>query len=235
VHSRPFVFLLNLHPLPLLLPFFLAGKDGAVTRVTDEATGAAALEVTGPSCSATWIACPPDKAGALSIRLPVLDLVLKQPVAQAPHSSPSSPSPSPPRRADTSIEVTVRDGAGGLRRLRASTFQAAPRVTPALAALPLRLDDGGPGSGGWVRVRLDLPSLLARAYPGSPPFAEVVRLRVHAAARLRCVYFAERAMAEAELPAEFRLFVRSGGGGGGGVSGDGRQQPADAGQAVAVA
>lgn len=132
---------------------------------------------------------------------------------------------------DTSIEVTVRDVAGGLRRLRASTFQAAPRVTPAIAALPLRLEDGGAASGGWVRVRLDLPSLLARAYPGCPPFNEVVRLRVHASVRVRCVYLAQKAYPEDALPAEFRLFVRKEVVGGG----EQQEQQPSAGQAVAVA
>jgi len=181
-----------------------AGKGASVSRVTDEATGAAALDVTGASCATTWIACPPDKAGSLGIRLPILDLLLKLPAGGGAGASAASAA-----STDTSIEVTVRDKAGGLRRLRASTFQAAPRVTPALAALPLRLA-GGPGSAGWVRVRLDLPALLGRAYPGSPPLAEVVRLRIHASARLRCVYFAEKAFAEDALPAEFRLFVQAG-------------------------
>ena len=99
----------------------------------------------------------------------------------------------------------MRDAAGGMRRLRASTGQRAPpRVTPFLAALPLRLE---PAASGWCRVRLDVAALLARSYPGSPQFAEVLRLRIHAACRLRCVYFADRAYEESELPPEFRLVV----------------------------
>ena len=199
---------------PHLLPFCLsAGKGGAVTaRTTDAATGLATIDITGPSSAATFIACPPDAAvragGGLAVRLPWLDVLLKPLPAPSGPPLPAPPGPPLPTQA-TAIDITVRDAGGGTRRLRASTaHRAPPRITPAGAILPLALDPA-PASG-WCRVRLDLAALLARAYPAGAPFAEVVALRIHAACRLRCVYFADRAYPEGELPPEFRLVVGAG-------------------------
>ena len=96
-----------------------------------------------------------------------------------------------------------------------------------MASLPLVLSppaeastSSSASSGWWCRVRLDLADLLARAYPGSPPLAEVSRLRIHSTgARLRCVFFADRAYTEGELPPEFRLVVGAAKVGGGAAGG----------------
>ncbi len=204
--------------LPLPLPF-PAGKDGAATRATDHPTGLACIDITGTSPSSTFIACPPDvRAGELGVRLPHLHLLVKSPgpgPAGAPSSSASSQQP-------VSVEVTVRDAEGGTRRLRASTAVSTPRVTPALAALPLRLAPA-PTSAGWCRVRLDLAALLSRAYPADPPLAEVVRLRLGAGARVRTVYFAEANYVEGDLPAELRLVVPAAKVAAGGLEGGGAE------------
>lgn len=164
-----------------------------------------------------FLACPPEQAaragGALAIRLPILDLVLK-PVALTPAAAGAgaagagagAAAQQPHTAIDVTIEVMVRDAAGGTRRLRASTATTAPRVTPFLASLPLVLEPA-PGSHGWCRVRLDVAAIVATAYPDRPAFAQVDRLRIHAPVRLRCVYFADRPYAEGELPPEFRLVV----------------------------
>ena len=205
-------------------PSSSAGKDGAATRTTDPATSLACIDITGPS--STFIACPPDvRSGELGLRLAHLDLLVAQllPATNAAASPPSS---------HVTIEVTVRDAGGSLRRLRASTGQAGPRITPALACLPLRL---APGVAGWCRVRLDLASLLGRAYPSNPPFAEVVRLRVYAGVRVRAVWFADKAYSEGALPAEFRLVVPVAKAAKAGLAGVGLDAATTAGAGAAVA
>lgn len=77
---------------------------------------------------------------------------------------------------------------------------AEPRVSEAVATLPLRLDDG------WNQIRFDIANIAERAF--GVPLAEVSRVRIQATCRLARVYFATYAEADASsIPPEFLALV----------------------------
>jgi hypothetical protein len=137
--------------------------DGAVARVTDAELASSVIELRSPNVTTTTATCPAPSAFAspaaaaagLGVRLPVLVLLVK--------AFPGEP---------FTLEVALRDDAGHARRLRASTFQSAPRVAPAVAALPLHLPEG------WAALAFDLHDFCRRAY--GTGFAEATRVTVRA-------------------------------------------------------
>ncbi|TYZ61503.1 hypothetical protein PybrP1_006827 [[Pythium] brassicae (nom. inval.)] len=171
----------------------------SVARVLDDDVQSAVIELSArESVANTWIRCP---AGAgdgdsgdagedasamasLHIRLRHLVLLVK-----------------PLEERELSLEVAVRDTRGQLRRFRASSFQRATAVHARIVVLPLRLD-----AGSWNQLQLDLAQLTREAY--GTAFDYAVSVQLHANCRVRRVYFAERVVAEEQLPAEFRLFKR---------------------------
>lgn len=177
----------------------------SVARVLDDAVQSAVIELSArESVANTWIRCPADAGdhdndgdddavesgddvadrASLHIRLRHLVLLVK-----------------PLEDRELSLEVVVRDARRQLRRFRASTFQRATAVHPRITLLPLRLD-----AGSWNQLQLDLVQLTRDAYGAA--FDHAVSVQLHANCRVRRVYFAERVVAEEQLPVEFRLYKR---------------------------
>ena len=82
------------------------------------------------------------------------------------------------------VDVQVVDDKHVRRRFRVSTAQSSARVRPFMCSMPLKLRDG------WNLVTLDLANLTQKAFGTS--FVEVTRVQIHAACRLRRVFFSDK-------------------------------------------
>lgn len=97
-----------------------------------------------------------------------------------------------------SFEIELLDDAKKTRRFRCSTYQADTRVKDGICCLPLAL------SAGWNTVQLDLPRVLHQAY--GTQLVEFSGIVVHANARLRRIYLAEKLDSEENQPAELKMY-----------------------------
>ncbi|CDI87288.1 GTP-binding protein lepA, putative [Eimeria praecox] len=125
------------HPLQLWAQ--REGPGGWVLKKGDKELGAPAIELRGivPSCH---VCCPPDPQKELSVRLPVLVLIIKN------------------INKLFSFEVQILDSKKIKRRFRVSNFQKETRIKPYLCAMPLRMDSG------WVYIHLNLADLTRKAF-----------------------------------------------------------------------
>mmetsp|Transcript_13509 Transcript_13509/g.38391 ORF Transcript_13509/g.38391 Transcript_13509/m.38391 type:complete len:188 (-) Transcript_13509:482-1045(-) len=155
--------------------------DDRIVEVVDSEIKSKCLELRSPHIPDCYVSCPglPDRT--LGVRLPVLQLVLKN---LGEHFS---------------LEVEVMDDHEAVRRLRASTFQLRTTSHHAVSAMPLLLDDG------WNFVQLNLADLTKAVY--GTTFVETRRVTLHANCRLRHVFFSETKENPSDLPADFQLYV----------------------------
>ena len=65
--------------------------------------------------------------------------------------------------------------------------------------MPMRLDEG------WNQIRFNLAEFTKKAYGTN--YVETSQIQIHANARIRRIYFADRIYAEDELPSEFKLYL----------------------------
>lgn len=176
----------------------------SIARVLDADVQSSVIELSAQeSIAKTWIRCPmaasdsstdddstnesDERQRSLHIRLQHLVLLVK-PL----HSDDDQ---------ELSIEVHVRDSRKQMRRFRASTFQKATCVHPLVTLLPLHLD-----ASCWNQLQFDLARLTRDAY--GTTLAHTISVQIHANCRVRRVYFAEKMIAEEQLPIEFRLYKR---------------------------
>ncbi|KAF8569819.1 hypothetical protein P879_03853 [Paragonimus westermani] len=129
----------------------------------------------------TFISCPTLPNKTLSIRLPILVIVLKN------------------LKKYFSFEVQILDDQNIRRRFKASTFQTTTSVKPFACMMPIKLDEG------WNQVQFDLSDFTKRAYGTN--FVECLQIEIHANCRLRRVYFCDRIYAEEELPKDYKLYL----------------------------
>ena len=131
--------------------------------------------------STTYITCPANPKKTLGIKLSYLVMIIKN------------------LKKYFTFEVTVLDDKNVHRRFRASNYQSTTRVKPFICTMPMRLDDG------WNQIQFNLLDFTRRAYGTN--YIETLRVQIHANCRIRRIYFADRLYSEAELPAEFKLFL----------------------------
>ncbi|KAF7243545.1 hypothetical protein EG68_09975 [Paragonimus skrjabini miyazakii] len=155
--------------------------NGHIKRVTDEDIQSFVLEIIGTNVSTTYISCPTLPNKTLSIRLPILVIVLKN------------------LKKYFSFEVQILDDQNIRRRFKASTFQTATSVKPFACMMPIKLDEG------WNQVQFDLSDFTKRAY--NTNFVECLQIEIHANCRLRRVYFCDRIYSEEELPKDYKLYL----------------------------
>lgn len=179
----------------------------SIARVLDDDIQSSVIELSAHgNIAKTWIRCPmaasdsgdnrdsasgnandsDERQRSLHIRLPHLVLLVK---------------PLSEEDRELSVEVHVRDSRKQTRRFRASTFQKETRVHPLMTLLPLRLD-----AACWNQLQFDLARLTRDAY--GTTLEHTISVQLHANCRVRRVYFAERMVAEEQLPTEFRLYKR---------------------------
>lgn len=155
--------------------------DGSFVRpVVDEDINSQVLELRDDNVANTRIECPADPSDTLAITLPYVVLVVKN------------------MQRYFTFELELLDDLRVTRRFRCSNYQVEPRITDDLCTMPLVLEPG------WNTVTLDLRKLVNKAY--GTIFAEVSGVVVHANARVRRIYFAEKLVAEENLPAEFKMY-----------------------------
>ncbi|KAA3676131.1 uncharacterized protein DEA37_0014682 [Paragonimus westermani] len=126
--------------------------NGHIKRVTDEDIQSFVLEIIGTNVSTTFISCPTLPNKTLSIRLPILVIVLKN------------------LKKYFSFEVQILDDQNIRRRFKASTFQTATSVKPFACMMPIKLDEG------WNQVQFDLSDFTKRAYGTN--FVECLQIEV---------------------------------------------------------
>ncbi|XP_060805702.1 cilia- and flagella-associated protein 20-like [Amyelois transitella] len=85
------------------------------------------------------------------------------------------------------------------RRFRISNFQSTTKIKPFCTTMPIGL------AGGWNQIQFNLSDFTRRAY--GTQFLETLRVQIHANARLRRIYFAERLYTEEELPQDYKLYL----------------------------
>ncbi|KER23364.1 hypothetical protein X801_06926 [Opisthorchis viverrini] len=156
-------------------------SNGHIKRVTDEDIQSFVYEIVGTNVSTAFLKCPANSAQTLSIRLPILVIVLKN------------------LKKYFTFEVQILDDQNVRRRFRASTFQTMTLVKPFACTMPMNLDEG------WNQVQFDLCEFTRRAY--GTGFVEVLQVEIHANCRLRRVYFCDRMYSEEELPREYKLYL----------------------------
>lgn len=161
-------------------------SNGHCKRLTDEDLRSVALEIAGVNVATTYITTPIDPRASLAIKLPFIVLIVKN------------------MRKFFSFEVQIVDDTRQLRRFRLSNYQSATKVQPFCTTMPLGLSDG------WSQIQFNLADITRRAYGTN--YVETVRIQVHANVRIRRIYFCDRLYADEEKPAEYRMFVPSGGG-----------------------
>jgi len=149
--------------------------EGTISIVDDDILAAPVVELRGQVPEASIV------SGPLGITLPILVLQIR-----------------PIDMHHVSFEVALTDGGGVRRRLRASTFQSTVRSKTAITTMPLVLD----APNDWNLIVLDLTALVRRAYGST--FSAVDSVQLHAACRLRRIFFAERV--PQEWPAALQLY-----------------------------
>jgi len=156
-------------------------RNGHIKRITDNDIQSLVIEIAGSNVSTTFITCPADAKETLGIKLPFLVMIIKN------------------LKKYFTFEVQVLDDKNVRRRFRASNYQSNTRVKPFICTMPMRLDDG------WNQIQFNLSDFTRRAYGTN--YIEALRVQIHANCRIRRVYFCDRLYAEAELPAEFKLYL----------------------------
>lgn len=91
----------------------------------------------------------------------------------------------------------ILDNENFRRRLRASNYQTATRVSTYMCTMPLCMNDG------WCQVQFNLSQFTERVF--NTTYVETVRVQVHANCRLRRVYFSDQLYTDQQLPNEYRL------------------------------
>ncbi|KAJ2456271.1 hypothetical protein EV183_000198 [Coemansia sp. RSA 2336] len=155
--------------------------DG-IRIATDDEVEDAVLCLQSADLAHTFISCPKSTSDTLGITLPCLTMLAKN----IDHLF--------------SFEVEYLDACKTVRRIRASSYQREPVVEHQISCLPLKLDQG------WNYMTLDFSDMASRLY--GTGFKQVQRISIHANAYLRLVMFADRIVAEDELPRELRLYAK---------------------------
>jgi hypothetical protein len=154
-------------------------QNGHVKRVMDPDIHSSSIEVMGSNVATNYIMCPPIANQTLGIKLPYLNLIVKN------------------LNKYFSFEVQVLDDKNVKRRFRASTYVKKTSVAPFLTVMPMTLDKG------WNQIQFNLNDFLRRSYQTN--YVETLRIQVHANCRIRRVYFSDKLYGNDELPAEFQL------------------------------
>jgi hypothetical protein len=154
-------------------------QNGHVKRVMDPDIHSSSIEVMGSNVATNCIMCPPIANQTLGIKLPYLNLIVKN------------------LNKYFSFEVQVLDDKNVKRRFRASTYVKKTSVAPFLTVTPMTLDKG------WNQIQFNLNDFLRRSYQTN--YVETLRIQIHANCRIRRVYFSDKLYGNDELPVEFQL------------------------------
>ncbi|KAF5908826.1 UPF0468 protein C16orf80, partial [Clarias magur] len=126
-------------------------RNGHIKRVTDNDIQSLVLEVEGTNVSTTYITCPADHTKTLGIKLPLLNMTIKN------------------LKKYFIFEVQVLDDKNVRRRFRVSNYRITTRVKPFICSMPLKLDDG------WNKIEFNLSDFTRRAYGTN--YIETVRVQ----------------------------------------------------------
>tara|TARA_R110002050_G_scaffold252284_2_gene390504 strand:+ start:1284 stop:1871 length:588 start_codon:yes stop_codon:yes gene_type:complete len=159
------------------------GKDdgGVIHDVVDPQIQSKCLEIASENISSCFISCPALNSRTLGIRLPYVNLVVKN------------------LNKYFSFEVEVMDDKDTVRRFRISNFQEETRCQSFICTLPLRMEED------WNIIQVNLADLTKVAY--GTLYAETRRITVNGSCRLRVLFFADNAYSQEQLPPELRLFI----------------------------
>ncbi|XP_073991346.1 cilia- and flagella-associated protein 20-like isoform X1 [Rhodnius prolixus] len=157
-------------------------KSGYVKRLTDEQIQSLVLEIIGSNVISTYISCPASEQMSLGIRLPYLNMLVKN------------------LKKYFSFEVQILDDKDVTRRFRINNIQTFAKINPYICYLPLNL------SPGWNHIQLNLAHYTKVSF--NTCYVETIRIAVYANCRLRRIYFADRVYPDDELPSEYKLFVK---------------------------
>ncbi|KAI9475107.1 hypothetical protein LPJ78_004590 [Coemansia sp. RSA 989] len=153
-----------------------------ISITTDDEVEDAVLCLQSTDLAQTFISCPKSTSDTLGITLPYLTILVKN----TGHLF--------------SLEVEYLDSCKTVRRIRTSNYQRETVVKHQISCLPLKLDQG------WNYLTLDFSDMASRLY--GTGFKQVQRITIHANVCLRLVMFADRIVAEDELPQELRLYAK---------------------------
>ena len=95
------------------------------------------------------------------------------------------------------FEVEVKTG-NGTKTIVVANYQPEAFVDNDIAVVPLRFDKVG-----WNYITIDLKQLCQRLFASN--YQETLRIEIHASCSLRSVFFADKLIAEHELPSELKL------------------------------
>ncbi|KAI9505124.1 hypothetical protein GGI25_000370 [Coemansia spiralis] len=165
-------------PLALWKSAIADTADSNINIVADDEIRSSVVSLQSDDLCKTHITCP--ETSTLGMKLPYLIVVMKN------------------TDQLVGFEVQVKDDRGQERSFWTANYEREPQIHPQLSILPLRLDRG------WNHLTFDLAQMTNRAY--GTRYIETVRIRFHANTRLRLVYFADRLIAEDELPSELKLY-----------------------------
>lgn len=155
-------------------------KSGRIKRYIDPVIKSMMFEIVGNNVSTTYMVCPKGN-DVLGIVMPYLVMVVKN------------------LHKYWSFEITILADDNVRRRFRVSNFQSTTQITQFCTAMPICLADG------WNQIQFNLADFTSRAY--SKRFAEVQKIKINANIGIRRIYFAERLMADHELPTEYKLYL----------------------------
>lgn len=155
-------------------------KGGCIKRYIDPLIRSMVFEIAGNNVSTSYMMCPKGD-DVLGIVMPYLVMVVRN------------------LHKYWSFEITILADDNIRRRFRVSNFQSTTQITQLCTAMPICLADG------WNQIQFNLADFTTRAY--SKTFAEVQKIKINANICLRRIYFAERLMADYELPMEYKLHL----------------------------
>lgn len=156
-------------------------QNGHVRRLTDEDIESLVVEICGNNVSTTFVTCPESPSTSLGLKLPFLNMLVKN------------------LNKYFALEVEILDDTNTRRRFKAATFNSTTKVCPFVCSMPMQLDPG------WNRVTFNLADFTLRAY--GTHLVETQRVSIHANCRLRRVFFSDNLYSAEEVPPEFRLQV----------------------------
>ncbi|KYQ91027.1 hypothetical protein DLAC_07926 [Tieghemostelium lacteum] len=154
-------------------------KGNWIEMTIDQDIHSKVLELRSENISNCYITSPSDPLKALSIKLPILLVILKN------------------MDKYFSFEIQVLDDRNQKRRIRISNFQDQVVKTEMISTIPMVLDRG------WNTIQHNLQDLVHQLYGSN--FVEVERITFHANTRLRRIAFTEKIYTLHDMPNEFKL------------------------------
>ncbi|CAG03699.1 unnamed protein product, partial [Tetraodon nigroviridis] len=153
-------------------------KNGHVERVMDEEIKSSAIEVHGINTRTTYITCPPELGEKLSIKQPILNLLVKK------------------TGEDFTFEITVIDDKNIQRRIILTTFTKKMKPMMYSGFVPLKL------STFWDHININLTTVTNEIFGAK--YVETVKIKIHPNCRIRRVYFTDRLYSQRELPSDYK-------------------------------